>query len=136
MAQEGGCMIESQHIGRAMPQNKDESRQILGARLKVAREYLELSQDEVARILEIPRTAVSLMEAGQRKVDAIELKKLAEIYQRQIGYFTGEASLSVPPVPDSVQHLARTAAKLSDRDRTELLQFAQFLQARQPTRNR
>jgi transcriptional regulator with XRE-family HTH domain len=129
-------MTEPQRIGRAMPQDKDENRQILGTRLKEAREYLELSQDEVARILDIPRTAVSLMEAGQRKVDAIELKKLAEIYQRPIGYFTGEAGAAIPPVPESVQHLARTAAKLSDRDREELLQFAQFLQARQPSRDR
>jgi transcriptional regulator with XRE-family HTH domain len=128
-------MNEPQRIGRAIPQDKDEGRQLLGARLKEAREYLELSQDEVARILSIPRTAVSLMEAGQRKVEAIELKTLAEIYQRPISFFTGEAGHAVAPVPESVQHLARTAAKLSDRDREELLQFARFLQARQPSRN-
>ena len=129
-------MTEPQRIGRAMPQDKDGGRQLLSARLKESREYLELSQDEVARILDIPRTAISLMEAGQRKVEAIELKQLAEIYQRPIGYFTGEAGAAVAPVPESVQHLARTAAKLSDRDREELLQFAQFLQARQPPRDR
>jgi len=129
-------MTETQRIGRASPQVRDENRQALGTRLKEAREYLELSQDEVARVLDVPRTAVSLMEAGQRKVDAIELKKLAEIYQRPIGYFTGETGAAIPLTPESVQHLARTAAKLSDRDREELLQFAQFLQARQPSRDR
>ena len=129
-------MTEPQRIGRAMPQDKDAYRQILATRLKEAREYLALSQDEVARILDIPRTAVSLMEAGQRKVDAIELKKLAEIYQRPIGYFTGESGAAIPPVPESVEHLARAAAMLSDRDREELLQFAHFLQARQPSRDR
>lgn len=127
-------MTEAQRVGRSIPQEKEIDRQLLGTRLKEAREYLELSQDEVARILEIPRTAISLMEAGQRKVEAIELKKLAEIYQRPIGYFAGEPDAATPPIPDSVQHLARTAAKLSDRDREELLQFARFLQARQPTR--
>jgi len=129
-------MTEAQRVGRSMPQEKEIDRQLLGARLKEAREYLELSQDEVARILEIPRTAISLMEAGQRKVEAIELKKLSEIYQRPIGYFTGEPDVAAPPIPDAVQHLARTAAKLSDQDREELLQFARFLQARQPTRAR
>jgi transcriptional regulator with XRE-family HTH domain len=128
-------MTETQRVGRAMPQDKDENRQILASRLKESREYLDLSQDEVARILGIPRTAISLMEAGQRKVDAIELKQLAEIYQRSIDYFTGGADAPIPSVPESVQHLARTAAKLSARDREELLQFAQFLQARQPPRN-
>jgi transcriptional regulator with XRE-family HTH domain len=129
-------MTEAPRVGRSMPQDRDEGRQQLCARLKEAREYLELSQDEVARLLDVPRTAVSLMEAGQRKVEAIELKMLAEIYQRPIGYFTGEAGAVVAPLPDAVQHLARTAAKLTDRDREELLQFARFLQTRQPSRER
>lgn len=129
-------MTETHRIGRSLPQVKDVDRQLLGTHLKEAREYLELSQDEVARILNVPRTAISLMEAGQRKVEAIELKKLAEIYQRPIGYFTGGQEASTPTVPESVQHLARTAAKLSDRDREELLQFARFLQARQPAQGR
>lgn len=33
-------------------------------------------------------------------------------------------------MPETVQHLARAAAKLTDRDREELLRFAQFLQVR------
>lgn len=128
--------MEAHRVGRALPQEKEVDRQLLGNRLKEAREYLELSQDEVARVLDVPRTAVSLMETGQRKVEAIELKKLAEIYQRPIGYFTGESDMIQVPVPEAVQHLARTAAKLSDRDREELLQFARFLQARQPGRSK
>jgi transcriptional regulator with XRE-family HTH domain len=104
-------------------------RQLLGSKLKEAREYLGLSQDEVAKMVNIPRPAISLMEAGQRKVEAIELKRLAEVYQRPIGYFTGKAA-EPAPVPVEVQHLARTAAKLTDQDREELLRFAKFLQSR------
>jgi len=123
-------MTEAKHIGRAPPgaiATDGSDRASLGSRLKESREYLGLSQDEVAKALDLPRSAVSLMETGQRKVDAIELKRLAEIYQRPSAYFTGEAG---EPAPETVQHLARTAAKLTDRDREELLQFAQFLQAR------
>jgi transcriptional regulator with XRE-family HTH domain len=109
-----------------MPQERDLDRQVLGNRLKKAREYRELSQDEVDRILSVPRTAISLMEAGQRKVEAIELKKLAEIYEQPISFFTGEPDTVAAPIPEAVKHLARTAAKLSDRDREELLRFAQF----------
>ncbi len=98
-----------------------------GRRLKEAREYLELSQDEVARELEIPRTAISLMESGQRKVEALELQKLARLYQRPVGYFTGETAVEVPL---EVQHLARTAKVLSARDRKELARFAEYLKAR------
>lgn len=129
-------MTDDQQIGRPLLQEKDEDRLLLGVRLKEAREYLGLSQDEVARILDVPRTAVSLMEGGQRKVEAIELKRLAEVYQRPIGYFTGEQGAAAELVPEAVKHLARAAAKLSDRDREELLQFAQFLQTRQPSRGR
>ena len=123
-------MTEGQRVGRSMPQEKDLDRQLLGNRLKEAREYLELTQDEVARVLNVPRAAISLMEAGQRKVEAIELKKLAAIYEQPINFFTGESDTAVPPVPEAVQHLARTATKLSARDREELLRFAQFLQTR------
>lgn len=105
-----------------------DDRSQLGARLKEVREYLELSQDEVARVLDIPRSAVSLMEAGQRGVDALELKKLSQLYQRPVGYFTGE--IEPEPVPETVQHLARTATKLTDKDREELLRFAEYLQKR------
>ena len=122
-------MNETQQIGRAPPVSKEIDRLDLAKRLKDAREYLELSQDEVATALNVPRSAISLLEAGQRRVEALELKRLAEIYQRPIGYFTGEnpepAALS-----ETVQHLARTAAKLTDRDREELQRFAEFLQVR------
>src|SRR5437660_2022323 len=116
------------NVEEPQPQPKDVDRHLLGTRLKEAREYLELSQDEVAKILKVPRSAISLMEAGQRKVDAIELQKLAEIYQRPIRFFISEAASA--PIPEVVQHLARAASKLTDQDKEELLRFAEFLQAR------
>jgi transcriptional regulator with XRE-family HTH domain len=122
-------MNETQPIGRAPPVTKEIDRQDLARRLKEAREYLELSQDEVASVLNVPRSAVSLIEAGQRRVEALELQRLAAIYQRPIGYFTGE-NPEPAALPEAVQHLARTAAKLTDRDREELQRFAEFLQMR------
>lgn len=104
----------------------DEDRKTLGARLREAREYLELSQDEVAKVIGLPRPAVSLIESGQRKVDALELKKLAELYQRPVAEFTGDVEIDAPP-PETVQHLARAAAKLTKSDQDELLRFAEFL---------
>jgi hypothetical protein len=58
----------------------------------------------------------SLIESGQRKVEALELQKLARLYQRHLGYFTGRESADVE-LPHQVAHLARPAAKLSNRDR-------------------
>jgi len=107
----------------------DLDRTEMARRLKEAREYLELQQDEVARDLGVPRTAISLIESGQRKVEALELQKLARLYQRPVGYFTGEEAADIG-LPPQVAHLARAASKLSNRDRDELSRFADYLRAR------
>jgi transcriptional regulator with XRE-family HTH domain len=107
-----------------MPE-KNDTRNILGSRLKEMREYLSLSQEEIAQLLQIPRSAISLIENGERKVEALELKKFAEIYQCPIDYFTGGPS-EKSTSPD-IAFLAKAAAKLGPKDRGELLRFAQFL---------
>lgn len=99
---------------------------ILGAKLKEAREYIGLKQEQVATHLGIPRTGVSDIEKGKRTVSAIELKKLAHLYQCPVQFFTGED----PSVPADVAFLARTATTLSNSDRQELQRFAEFLQAK------
>ncbi len=116
-----------------MPKS-DLNRSALGERLKQAREYLQLSQDEVAKKVGLPRAAVSLIESGQRRLDAIELQKLAQLYQRSISYFTGEAISA--QLPEDVEHLARAATKLSQRDRQELARFAEFLNSRSSSRSK
>jgi transcriptional regulator with XRE-family HTH domain len=111
------------------PDDMDGDRKTLGERLREAREYLGFSQEEVARFLGVPRSALSLMEAGQRKVDAIELKKLAGLYKRPISYFTGGEADEATFGAD-VKHLARKASELAPDDREELSRFADFLKAR------
>lgn len=112
-----------------------DDRKSLGAKLREAREYLGLSQDEVAKDVGITRSAISLLESGQRKVDALELKKLADVYQRAVTDFTGDSEIIDAPATDTVvQHLARAAAKLTETDRAELLRFAEFLSAKTPAK--
>jgi transcriptional regulator with XRE-family HTH domain len=111
-----------------------DDRKSLGARLREAREYLGLSQDEVAKAVGLSRPAVTLIEKGQRKVDALELKKLAELYQRPVVDFTGDVDVIDASVPETVQHLARAAAKLTETDQAELLRFAEFLSAKAPAK--
>lgn len=110
-----------------MSSSEANERSEFARRLKEAREYLELSQDEVARELGVPRTAVSLMESGQRKVEALELQRLARLYERPVGYFTGDTEIAVPA---RIEHLARTAKTLSGKDQQELTRFAEYLKAR------
>jgi transcriptional regulator with XRE-family HTH domain len=106
----------------------DADRQKLGERLKEAREYVGAKQDDVAKKLGIPRSALSNIEAGSRKVDAIELAQLAKLYQRPVAWFTGDDSHS--QMPKVVTRLARAAAALSQQDQAELARFADFLKSR------
>ena len=104
-------------------------RQQLGARLRESREYLGLSQEDVAKYLRIPRSALSHIESGRRRIDALELKRLAELYKRPVAAFTGESQIK-EGMPEDVAHLARAAERLSERDRQELSRFAEYLRAR------
>lgn len=100
----------------------------IGERLRLAREYLELKQEEAAEAVGLSRSALSLVENGRRKVDAMELARFAQVYRQSIEALTGAAE--TPPLPESVQALARAATELSAEDRDELLRFAEFLQTR------
>jgi len=108
----------------------DAERRQLGEKLRQAREYVGYSQDEVATLLKVPRTAVTNMESGQRKVEALELKRLADLYRQPVDHFTGDDQLTAASLPSDVNHLARQAAALSPKDREELGRFAEFLKMR------
>jgi len=110
-------------------------RRQLGERLRDARKYVGLSQEEAAAMLKLPRTAVTDIESGQRKVEALELKRMAELYRQPVSHFTGEDAAAAPLSAD-VAHLARQAASLSAKDREELGRFAEFLRARSATERR
>ena len=105
------------------------ARETLSARLKEAREYRGFSQEEVSRYLGVPRTAVSLMENGSRRVEALELRRLANLYQTTMESLTGVDQEATEP--ETIRLVARAAADLSATDRNEVLRFVQFLQARQ-----
>jgi transcriptional regulator with XRE-family HTH domain len=105
----------------------------IATRLKEARDYLGLAQQEVATALGVPRSAISMMESGQRGVDTVELKALARLYQRPVGYLTGEEE---PKFSSDVEMLAKQVAQLSEEDRNELMRFSEFLMQRSQTRSR
>lgn len=116
-----------------MSETDDETaRRSLGERLREAREYLGLKQEEVAAYLKLPRTALTGIESGQRRVEAIELTRLARLYRQSVGYLTGVEG--PPDLPPDVAHLARQAADLSQGDREELARFTEYLLSRAKTR--
>ena len=101
---------------------------ILSERLKEAREYRGFSQEEVARHLGVPRSAISLIESGLRCVSAAELSRLAKLFRTTMESLAGHDHET--PEPDSVRMVTRATAGLSATDRKEVLRFAEFLRSR------
>ena len=100
----------------------ESEQQELAARLREAREYIGLLQEDVARALGIPRASVSALESGKRRVSSLELRRLGRLYRRPVGWLLGEdheIDVSAP--------LFRATATLSDNDKEQVLRFAEFL---------
>lgn len=111
----------------------DKQRMRMARRLREAREYLGLSQDDVAAVLKLSRPAITNIESGARKVEAIELDQLARLYGRPVGHFlSGETADK--STPEEVAFYARTFKGLSEKDLSEVARFAEFLRAGGPKR--
>lgn len=103
----------------------------LAQKLREAREYVNLSQQFVAAQTGIPRSAISDIERGTRRVESLELKRLAELYRMPIDFFLGtdpdpEAAGAVED--PTVAALTRAAEGLEESSKDEVLRFALFLQ--------
>ena len=96
----------------------------IGKRLREVREYLNLTQQFVSEHCGIPRTGISAIESGKRKVDSIELAKLAKLYNYPVSYFLRESDISQD---ETFAELYRAAGNLGENDRRELVRFAEFL---------
>ena len=67
----------------------------LGKRVQAARKDLGFTQVELAAKLRIDRTSVTKIEAGERRVDSLELAQLANALRRPIAWFVTEPLPSV-----------------------------------------
>lgn len=110
-------------------QDDEAARKRLGEKLRDSRKYIGLNQEDVAQYLKIPRTALGEIENGQRKVEAIELTRLAKLYKQPVSYFIDEEDVSAD-LPAEAAYLARQAAELSPQDRDELNRFVAYLKTR------
>lgn len=98
----------------------------LAQRLREAREYLNLSQQFVADQTGLPRSAISDIERGTRRVDSLELKQLAALYRRPMAFFLGDEDESAEIVV-ATEALARVTKGMEEPEMEQLLRFAQFL---------
>lgn len=88
----------------------------VGEKLRKAREYLDLTQVQVASILGLGRDAILRIENGTRKIDAEELAKFSELYKISID----EIVNSNAPIYTE-KAFARGFEKLNEQDKKEVL---------------
>ena len=68
------------------------TQEILGERVRIARVAADLTQDELAHALGLPRTAIVQIESGNRAISTLELARIAERCARSISSFFEEES--------------------------------------------
>ena len=56
-------------------------------KLRKARREAGLTQVRVAKKLKRPQSYISKVEAGEQRLDIVELKKFAELYKKDFHYF-------------------------------------------------
>ena len=59
-------------------------------KLKEARIAQGLTQQEVAKMLGVGQSFVSKIEAGQYRLDILQLRELAKLYKKKITYFLAD----------------------------------------------
>lgn len=94
---------------------------MIGDRLRKSRQNLSLTQEYVAQVLGLTRTAIVQMENDKRKVSDSELKKLCLLYGVSADYI-----LDTNPSMESVEMFARGFDRLCEEDKREILNLMEF----------
>ncbi|MBD2182792.1 helix-turn-helix domain-containing protein [Planktothrix sp. FACHB-1355] len=67
--------------------------EILGQRLRVARERAGMTQTEAAQFIDVTSAALNQYESGKRRVDALSLERLARLYGVPLRFLFGEETV-------------------------------------------
>ncbi|MBF5094225.1 helix-turn-helix transcriptional regulator [Azospirillum sp. INR13] len=90
-----------------------EHRQLIAQRIREARTLAGLSQGQVAKMMGMHRPSISEIEAGNRRVTADELARLADIFDVGTAYLLGKTPDKLAVDDPKLQLAARELAKLS-----------------------
>jgi transcriptional regulator with XRE-family HTH domain len=93
----------------------------IGQRIREARLAAKLSQDELGRRLGLDRTMVAKIEAGRRRIDAVELLRLGECLGLPLSYFLYERPAVLSRRVDLLEEEATEAGRESFRLDAELV---------------
>lgn len=106
-----------------MTEAKATERKLLADRLKEARKLAGISQGNVARIIGLHRPTISEIEAGNRRVSAGELARLADVYDVSVSWLLGQTSETIDPQDPRLELAARELTKLKPDDLDRLLRL-------------
>ena len=98
-------------------------RELIAGRLREARRLAGISQGHVAKMLGLHRPSISEIEAGNRKVSADEVARLAEIYDVSVAWLLGDAPDILDAENPRLELAARELAKLKQEDLDRLLKL-------------
>lgn len=101
----------------------EERYKLIGSKIKEARESAELSQLYLAEKVGFESaTAISLIEAGNRKVSIKDLEKIAIILHKDINFFLGKKEKEI-----DLRFALRADKNLSKKDEEQILNFINFI---------
>ena len=106
-----------------MTETESAKRAIIAERLKEARKLAGVSQGHVAKIFSLHRPSISEIEAGNRRVSAGELARLAEIHDVGVAWLLGEAPDTLDAQDPRLELAARELTKLKPDDLDRLLKL-------------
>lgn len=117
-----------------MSETEAAKRSLIAERLKEARKLAGLSQGHVAKMLGLHRPSVSEIEAGNRRVSADELARLAGIYDVNVAWLLGETPDTLEAQDPRLELAARELTKLKPDDLDRLLKLLAAMRS-DPTPN-
>lgn len=95
---------------------ENEKRKIIANRISLARERAGLTQNQLAKLLNIPRPSVAEIESGKRKVSAEELILMSDIFEVDINWLAGKGESKTDKQRDKIQLAARKLSGLKSED--------------------
>lgn len=99
-----------------------------GLRLRQLRRARGETQPELAKLLGLSRSAVSMYESGEREPKYELLTAIAAHYEVDLDYLLGrgEAKSAEPDDPD-IRMIARAGRKMTPEQRESLLRYARYM---------
>jgi len=94
----------------------------IGEKLRQLREYMGLTQTQVASILNVGRDAIIRIEKGIRKIDIKELKNFSKLYNISVDELIETETKN----KYRQEIFARGFSSLSDKDKKEILDLIEY----------